>query len=450
MIDRPAPDSWASLYRAHIAEWERRVVDACGACGTDGVVVFSGAAKCRHRDDVEYPFFADPYFKAWVPNAYPNSALKIVPGETPILVWLQSEDFWHMPAPEPSGFWDQYLEIRSVSQKGELLKELGEVSRLAGIGEEAQEAMGFASVNDRKLLTHLDYHRACKTRYEVACIEEANRTAAPGYAVAREALTGQLSEFELNGIYCRLSGQRESSLPYRSIVALNQHAAILHYQNLDRQPPEQFHSFLLDAGAYHNGYAADITRIWTSPDDPFARLIASMDELQQTICGETRSGTSFISLHARTHQLLAEVLAEHEIIRCTAVEGYERGLTRVFFPHGLGHLLGLQVHDAGGRLESPGGAERNPPAEHPFLRLTRSLEPGFVVTVEPGLYFIPALLNQVRSGPLRSAVDWETVERWQPYGGIRIEDDLLVTEAGSRNLTRSALERCGIAWQPAP
>ena len=67
------------------------------------------------------------------------------------------------------------------------------------------------------------------------------------------------------------------------------------------------------------------------------------------------------------------------------------------------------------------------------------------MTIEPGLYFIPALLNEIRDGPLRSAVNWENVERWQPYGGIRIEDDVLVTETGSRNLTRPALERCGIA-----
>ena len=445
MLEGPAPGSWASLYRDHVAEWDRRVADACGACGVDGVVVFSGAAKYRHRDDLEYPFFADPYFKAWVPDAYPDSALKIVPGETPVLVWLRHEDFWHMPAPEPSGFWAQCLEIRSVSKKGDLLKELGGVSRLAGIGEEAQEAMGLASVNDRKLLTHLDYHRACKTRYEVACMEEANRVAAPGHAATGEALTGQPSEFELNGIYCRASGQRESSLPYQSIVALNEHAAVLHYQNLDPQPPEQFRSFLIDAGANHNGYASDITRTWTAPGDPFADLIASMDVLQQTLCDEARSGTSFVSLHDRTHQMLAEVLAEHGIIRCAAAEAYERGLTRTFLPHGLGHLLGLQVHDAGGRLESPDGAERSPPSEHPFLRLTRPLEPGFVVTIEPGLYFIPALLNEVRNGPLRGAVNWETVERWQPYGGIRIEDDVLVTETGSRNLTRPALQRCGIA-----
>ena len=142
--------------------------------------------------------------------------------------------------------------------------------------------------------------------------------------------------------------------------------------------------------------------------------------------------------------MLAEVLLEHGIIRCAADEGYERGLTRVFLPHGLGHLLGLQVHDAGGRLRSTDGAEIEPPDEHPFLRMTRILEPGFVVTIEPGLYFIPALLNELRQGASGSLVDWKTVDRLLPYGGIRVEDDVLVTETGSRNLTRPALKRCGL------
>jgi Xaa-Pro dipeptidase len=100
-------------------------------------------------------------------------------------------------------------------------------------------------------------------------------------------------------------------------------------------------------------------------------------------------------------------------------------------------LLGLQVHDAGGRQVSPDGEIRDPPAEHPFLRLTRVLEPGFVVTIEPGLYFIPSLL-QALDPSARNRVNWATVETLIPYGGIRIEDNVVVQEAKHRNLTREA------------
>ena len=444
MRENPATDYWASLFSAHFEAWEQRFADACSACGVDGAVVFSGAVKYRHRDDLEYPFFAEPYFKAWVPYAYPDAVLRVVPGETPLMVYLCDESFWHMPAPKPRGFWTDRFEIRSVAAREALVKELGAVSRLAGIGDEARIETGFASVNDPLLLSHLDYFRAVKTPYEVACLEEANRVGALGHAATQRTLSGEPSEFELNEIYCRASGQRESSLPYQNIVALNEHAAVLHYQNLDRQAPGQFRTFLLDAGGDCNGYASDITRTCSPPGDPFGDLIDSLDAMQRQLCEEARPGLSYVSLHERAHQLLAEVLAEHGITRCAADEALDRGITRTFLPHGLGHLLGLQVHDAGGRLEAPGGAEREPPAEHPFLRLTRTLEPGFVVTIEPGLYFIPALLEDLRQRAAGRSVDWECVARWLPYGGIRVEDDLLVTENGSRNLTRPALRSAGI------
>ena len=444
MPEKTVTDSWASLYSAHFEAWEQRFADACSACGVDGAVVFSGAVKYRHRDDLEYPFFAEPYFKAWVPYAYPDAVLRVVPGETPLMVYLRDESFWHMPAPEPRGFWTDRFEIRPVATREALVKELGAVSRLAGIGDEARKERGFASVNDPLLLSHLDYFRAFKTPYEVACLEEANRVGALGHAATQRTLPAAPSEFELNEIYCRASGQRESSLPYQNIVALNEHAAVLHYQNLDRQAPGQFRTFLLDAGGDCNGYASDITRTCSPPGDPFGDLIDSLDAMQMQLCEGARPGLSYVSLHERAHQLLAEVLAEHGITQCAADEALDRGITRTFLPHGLGHLLGLQVHDAGGRLEAPGEAEREPPAEHPFLRLTRTLEPGFVVTIEPGLYFIPALLEDLRQRAAGRSVDWECVARWLPYGGIRVEDDVLVTENGSRNLTRPALQSAGI------
>jgi Xaa-Pro dipeptidase len=103
------------------------------------------------------------------------------------------------------------------------------------------------------------------------------------------------------------------------------------------------------------------------------------------------------------------------------------------------------VHDAGGRLSTPDGKSTPPPEEHPFLRLTRTLEPGFVVTIEPGLYFIPSLLEPLRNGPPAKLVDWDNVDSLTPYGGIRIEDNVLVTDTENRNLSRPALLQSGIS-----
>ena len=405
--------------------------------------MLSGSIKRRHRDDIEIPFVAEPYFRVWVPQAFPDAALRIVPGEAPRLVYVRNDDFWTVPAPEPEGVWTDEFDIREVDSREALFRELGDLTAMAGLGESAEGMTELASSNDPTLLSNLDYFRAYKTPYEVACIEQANRIAARGQAAAHRLLADRPSEFELNETYCRATGQRESELPYLNVVALNEHAGILHYQQLDREPPSTMHSFLLDAGAQCNGYASDVTRTSSGADDAFSGLIVSMVAMQQELCAEARPRVDFVALNELAHRLLAELLTAHGLTRCTSDETYARGITRAFLPHGLGHLLGLQVHDAGGHLQAPGGPEQTPPNEHPFLRLRRVLEPGFVVTVEPGIYFIPALLNPLKNRSVASLIDWQLVERFRPYGGIRIEDDILVTESESRNLTRPALCQAG-------
>ena len=119
------------------------------------------------------------------------------------------------------------------------------------------------------------------------------------------------------------------------------------------------------------------------------------------------------------------------------------GISGTFLPHGLGHLLGVQVHDVGGFRPAPDAAPIPRPQGHPALRLTRRLEPGMVVTVEPGLYFIESLLARLSAGPHRVAVEWPLVERLVPYGGIRIEDNVVVTADGGENLTRAAFAYAG-------
>ena len=115
----------------------------------------------------------------------------------------------------------------------------------------------------------------------------------------------------------------------------------------------------------------------------------------------------------------------------------EAGVTRAFLPHGLGHLLGLQVHDVAGLIDNDGVPIPRPEG-HPALRLTRVLEPGNVLTVEPGLYFIDTLLEKWRAGPDASMIDWDRVDALRPYGGIRIEDNVLVQDDGCDDLTRRA------------
>jgi Xaa-Pro dipeptidase len=163
-----------------------------------------------------------------------------------------------------------------------------------------------------------------------------------------------------------------------------------------------------------------------------------MDRLQQALCAGVRPGVDWRDVQLRAHALTAEVLRDADLIRCSTDEAVASGVTRVFLPHGIGHLLGLEVHDVGGFMAAAESGELPRPAADPYLRLTRTLEEGFVVTMEPGIYFIPQLLEAARAEPLGSRINWPSVEGFMRFGGIRIEDDLAVTASGCENLTRDA------------
>ena len=149
-------------------------------------------------------------------------------------------------------------------------------------------------------------------------------------------------------------------------------------------------------------------------------------------------GLSYEDLHDESHRQAAAILRDVGILRGSVDEAVARGVTRALYPHGLGHSLGLQTHDVGCALRQarPGNA---------FLRNTRDIAVNQVFTIEPGLYFIEDLLAPLRAGPDAALVDWNTVDALTPLGGVRIEDDILVTGGDDpiRNLTREHLPTGG-------
>lgn len=434
----------ASEYGAHLAILDQRLDEALAATGFDGAVIFAGDERVVFRDDQTYPFRVEPYFKAWVPlTQAPGSFLRLVPGQRPMLVYKQVEDYWHEPPSDPEGYWTPHFDIRVAKSDAEARKLSGSSARWVAIGSAAERlarsgAAAQPAINDPRFLNHLDFTRAVKTTYELLCMRAAQAIAVRGHLAVAAAFETGASELALHQAYLTASGQRETELPYGNIIGLNEHAATLHYQRLRTEPPNVKRSLLIDAGAELNGYAADVTRTYSaSATDDFAALIASMDALQQRICDEVKPGVDFVVLHGFTHRQLAQVLREHKIVKCSADEAVSTGITRAFLPHGLGHLLGLQVHDAGGRLADTTGKKREPPAQDPYLRLTRTLQPGFVVTIEPGLYFIPSLLRALLANH-EARLNRAMIERLLPFGGIRVEDNVEVTADGHRNLTRDA------------
>lgn len=205
---------------------------------------------------------------------------------------------------------------------------------------------------------------------------------------AEHAFRNGASELGIHQAYLAAAGAIDAELPYASIVGLNEHGAVLHYTHFDRAAPDYSRSFLIDAGASAAGYASDITRTYAGKgEDEFQALINSVEAAQLSFVAKARAGQSYPELHIRAHHVLAGVLREHGLIRMSAESAVESGVTAAFFPHGLGHPIGLQVHDVAGFQQSEHGGNIPCPDGHPYLRMTRVLEPGMVVTIEPGLYF---------------------------------------------------------------
>jgi Xaa-Pro dipeptidase len=428
-------------FGAHIHSVCERSARALEACGYAGLLVYAGSPVPVFEDDRTYPFEANAPFKVWAPlTDAPGSFVWFEPGSVPRLIVERPEDYWYKPADRPQGYWVRHFEVRVAADRAAARAELpADLSRAAYIGDPFAEltAWGVGVVNPQPLMRRLDYVRAAKTPYELTCLREANRLGALGHRAAVAAFAAGASEFEIELAFLEACGLREQELPYNPIVALNASGAVLHYQVLERQPPRERLSLLIDAGAEFAGYASDITRTH-SGDADFAALIARMERMQQGLCAGVRAGVDWRDVHLEAHRRTGEVLRDADLIRCSPEEAVTAGVTSIFLPHGIGHLLGLEVHDVGGFMLDPNGGEIARPPGHPYLRLTRVLEEGFVVTMEPGIYFIEQLLAAARADGRGRYVNWSRVEALARFGGIRIEDDLAVTATGCENLTRDA------------
>jgi len=432
-----------ALYAQHVATLKERSDRALAATGFDTLVIHSGTPPVQFLDDQDYPYKVNPHFKYWAPILdNPRSYLIHEPGRKPKLLFYKANDYWHQAATLPEGEWRTALDVIPWSGAEQPSAHWQGSGRVAFIG--SSEWFGDvdpALINPANLLTHLHYDRAVKTPYELACMREASRLGALGHRAALAAFRDGESEYRAHMRYLDACAQREEEMPYNNIVAYNEHAAVLHYQHLDREAPRPLRSFLLDAGAQFRGYAADITRTHAAAPGAFGDLIAATEEAQLLLCAQILPGVDYRSVHLTAHRLLGDVLHRAGLIKVDGAAAVELGLTKVFFPHGIGHLLGLQVHDVGGVLGGVEGEERKRPEGHPYLRLTRLLEPGVVVTVEPGVYFIDSLLAAAHADARRPEIDWTRVEQLRPFGGIRIEDNVVTTSGTPENMTRDAFAK---------
>jgi Xaa-Pro dipeptidase len=193
---------------------------------------------------------------------------------------------------------------------------------------------------------------------------------------------------------------------------------------------------LIDAGANFNGYAADITRTYARENGVFADLIESMHKITQQCVNELKPGVSYVQIHSSAYHQVAALLCDAGIVNLNANDMLETGIINTFYPHGIGHFLGLQVHDVAGHVSDDRGTPNPAPDAHPFLRNTRTIEARQVFTIEPGLYFINSLLADLKSSEQSKYINWNIVDSLRPFGGIRIEDNVIVHRDKNENMTR--------------
>lgn len=284
----------------------------------------------------------------------------------------------------------------------------------------------------RERLTHA---RRPKDETELATLRRGAVATAAGYASLREHLrpgvTERALQIELEAAFFRAGA---TGTGYDSIVGIGPNAAVLHFPPGGRAA--QAGDFVLvDAGTELDRYVTDVTRTYVVGEaSAFQR-----DLYQIVLAAEERAiarcvpGAEWREIHLATAVDLVAGLVSLGVMRGAPESLVEQEAHTLFFPHGIGHMVGLGVRDAGGLQP---GRTRDPRPALRTLRMDLPLAPGYVVTVEPGLYFIPALLaDPARRERFRDCVDWPLVDQYLALGGVRIEDNIVVTDGAPEILT---------------
>jgi Xaa-Pro dipeptidase len=423
---------------------------------SNDVIYISGATYShRYNTDYEYPFRQESNFLYLTGIQAPDFAMVLVP----------STGAYHLLSPRRDamfavwmGFVRSQEELQQVYQPNEihyrdtLATLLGDlkpetVHVLSSVDAAEIETLGLKS-DHGTLADALAFCRVIKSEGEKNEMRLAAWAANLSHRTVMKSIRPGMNECELQAIHeftCTRSGMRHQ--PYSGIFASGRGAAVLHYVDNSRTIGEN-DLFLMDAGAESNGYAADITRTYPASGQFSERQAAIYDiclNMLDSCIAAAGPGVEMEELHLKAARLLLEGFRELDLVRGDIDAMMEANIFALFFPHGLGHFLGLDTHDVGGY---PKGVERIDRPGLRYLRARRLLEPGMVITIEPGIYFIPALLEPAFEDPAQSPyLNVEALRGYLDFGGIRIEDNLIITEDGHENLTDVPKSRADIeAW----
>jgi len=414
------------------AQLERRRHAAAERWELSDEIVLVGAGEpitIPGRGDRIYPFRSHSEYLYLTDRERPGGVLAFDPGEG----WV---DFV-VPVSEPEIVWEganpDDVEGTPIDRlDGWLESRRGRPIAWLGCG--SAEPGGLELLD--RVRRGLNHVRRPKDPVELERLRSAIRATKNGFESLRAAIAPGISESELQ-VELETGFRRAGGdgFAFDSIVAGGPNAAVLHFPPTARRLNDG-ELVLVDAGAEYRAYAADVTRTYPvsgALTGLQAELHATVERACRTAIDRCVPGAEWTEVHRSAAVVLAEGLVDVGVLKGEPESLFERGAAALFSPHGIGHMVGLGVRDASEVL--PG---RSPdPALYPSLRMDLPLAAGYTVTVEPGVYFIPALLaDPDRRARHREAVDWDRVESLYGFGGIRIEHDVLVTDSRPEVLTQ--------------
>ncbi|MBS0663685.1 MAG: aminopeptidase P N-terminal domain-containing protein [Verrucomicrobia bacterium] len=400
----------------------------------DNALLLIGAGEpvpLPERSDQHYPFRAHAEYYYLTELECPGGVLAFDPLQGDRDGWIsfvpevtEGERVWEgrtQPPGEPIAALEAWLGAR----RDRPIAALG--APLRGVRSSPEHTL-----RARVLFQHA---RRSKDEAELALIRRTAVATAAGFArlkaELRPGITERALQVELEAEFFRHDATRPG---YETIIGTGPNSAVLHFPPSQRAARDgEF--VLVDAGAEINRYMTDVTRTYVvGRPTPFQRdLHQVVLAAEQRALSRCIAGTEWRELHLATAVEMVGGLVALGLMRGQPESLVEQEAHTLFFPHGLGHLVGLGVRDGSGM--EPGRAKSTRPGLS-TLRLDLPLRPGYVVTVEPGLYFIPALLNDpARRARYRDCVDWARAEQCLHLGGVRIEDNVLVTDGAPENLT---------------
>jgi Xaa-Pro aminopeptidase len=389
------------------------------------------------RADLTYPFVAHSEYYWLTDRNRPGGVLAFDPGEG----WF---DF---PAPVTvadrlwSGAVDDDQEWPTADELPAWLQDGDRARRAVWLGVPPADTAPAGVPGDgrdqlaERLRLQLSAARRPKDAVELERMRAAQQATRAAFARVAEVLadgvTERQAQIELEAAAFRHGA---AAMGYDTIIGSGPNAAVLHFMPTDRVM-RRGELVLIDAGAQQLGYVSDITRTFCVDgvmSETQQELHAVVHAALRAASDRVAPGVEWRDVHRTAALTIANGLTAARILRGDAESLVESGAVGLFFPHGIGHLVGLGVRDAGEPLYD----RRHEPPPYPNLRIDLPLEPGMVVTVEPGVYFVPALLQDPeRRARHRDEVDWDRVDRMLGFGGIRIEDNLLVTGSGHEVIT---------------